>query len=504
MATIEIKNLTFGYDEQTENLFDEANLTIDSHWKLGLVGRNGRGKTTLLRLLQGKEAYRGTISQPLDLVYFPITIKDPTQLTFYALSELENFEQWELERELNLIKLDPEVLWQPFDTLSGGEQTKVLLALLFTQVDRFALIDEPTNHLDLMARTHVADYLQQKDGFIVVSHDRHFLDQICDHILAIEKSQLILYQGNFSTYEEQKRLRDEFERAQNEKLQKEVGHLKQTAAEKSQWSHARESDKYADPNKKNSRGNIDTGFIGARAARTMKRSKTLVNRMEQQISQKEHLLKNLEEVDQLQMHYAPTHHQQLLKVEQLLLSFEDPLFEPLNFEINQHEIVALTGANGSGKSSVIHYLLDEFSGKGTGHILRPKKLAISYVRQNYEDNKGSLESFASQQQLDYSLFLNNLRKLGMERNVFSTPIEKMSMGQRKKVELAKSLAQPAELFIWDEPLNYLDVFNQEQLEQLLTTVRPAMLLVEHDQTFLTRVATKKVQLQRNESTPSDG
>ncbi|WP_159721595.1 ribosomal protection-like ABC-F family protein [Enterococcus sp. CSURQ0835] len=495
MATIEIKHLTFGYDEQAENLFDDATLTLDSHWKLGLVGRNGRGKTTLLRLLQGKMAYQGSITHPLEYVYFPAKISDPTQLTFYALSELENFEQWELERELNLIQLDPAVLWQPFDTLSGGEQTKILLALLFTQTARFALIDEPTNHLDLQARHHVATYLQQKNGFIVVSHDRTFLDQICDHILAIEKSQLVLYQGNFSTYETQKARQDTFELAQNTKLQKEVGRLKQTAAEKSRWSQTRESDKYGDPTKKKSRGNIDTGFIGARAARTMKRSKTLANRMEQQITQKEKLLKNLEEIDALQMLYTPTHHQQLLKAEQLQLEFDAPLFAPLNFELAQHEIVALTGPNGSGKSSVIHYLLGIFSGTSTGAMVRPQKLNISYVRQNYEANRGTLVEFATVQQLDYSLFLNNLRKLGMGRTVFATPIEKMSLGQRKKVELAKSLAQPAELFIWDEPLNYLDVFNQEQLAELLLAIKPAMLLVEHDETFLTQVATKKVALQ---------
>ena len=111
-------------------------------------------------------------------------------------------------------------------------------------------------------------------------------------------------------------------------------------------------------------------------------------------------------------------------------------------------------------------------------------MTISYVRQNYEDNRGTLAEFAKKNRVDYQAFLNNLRKLGMERDVFHNKIEQMSMGQRKKVELAKSLSQPAELYIWDEPLNYLDVFNQEQLEQLILNVKPAMLLVEHDQTFL--------------------
>lgn len=104
--------------------------------------------------------------------------------------------------------------------------------------------------------------------------------------------------------------------------------------------------------------------------------------------------------------------------------------------------------------------------------------------------------FAEAQGLDYTVFLNNLHKLGMPRDVFNTRIELMSMGQRKKVELAKSLSLPAELYIWDEPLNYLDVFNQEQLERLISAVQPTMLLIEHDQTFIERVATKVVALEK--------
>lgn len=497
MSTIKITHLTFGFDKQVDLLFEDANLTIDSSWKLGLVGRNGRGKTTLLQLLLGKYASQGEIQFPLRPVYFPATVDDSDQLTYYALLEVADFELWELEREMNLIQLDPQVLWQPYQTLSGGEQTKVLLALLFTQEDFFPLIDEPTNHLDLQGRQHVADYLQHKDGFIVVSHDRQFLNQITDHTLAIEKSQLVLYQGNFATYEEQKKLRDEFELAQNRKIKKEVGRLKKTAAEKAEWSRSRETDKYGKPSEKGSGGIYDTGFIGARAARTMKRSKNIENRMYDQIEAKEGLLKDLEDVDRLTMNYQPSRHAQLLKVENLALNYaeQESLFAPLSFELKRGEITALTGPNGIGKSSVLHYLLGTFAGEASGELLRPNA-KISYVRQNYESNRGNLQDFAEANQLDYSAFLNNLRKLGMERNVFQNKIEEMSMGQRKKVELAKSLAQEAELYIWDEPLNYLDVFNQKQLEDLLLQVKPTMLIVEHDQTFLNNVHANQIAMQK--------
>ena len=102
---------------------------MDTNWKLGLIGRNGRGKTTLLRLLQKQLDYQGEILHQVDFVYFPQTVAEEQQLTYYVLQEV-TFEQWELERELTLLNVDPEVLWRPFSSLSGGEKTKVLLGLL--------------------------------------------------------------------------------------------------------------------------------------------------------------------------------------------------------------------------------------------------------------------------------------------------------------------------------------------------------------------------------------
>ena len=308
MTTIEIKNLTFGFDVQTTNLFEQTNLTIQSEWKLGLIGRNGRGKTTLLKLLMGEYTYSGKIEHQLNFTYFPQKVQDKTQLTYYVLQELSDFEQWKIERELNLLQVDSDILWRPFHSLSGGEQTKVLLALLFADDVNYPLIDEPTNHLDVMARQQVAAYLKaKKQGFIVVSHDRSFVDEVVDHVLSIEKSQLVLYQGDFSVYEEQKGLRDQFEQEQNVKLKKEIGRLKQTAAEKAEWSRGRERDKLGSPNKPGSGAIYDTGAIGARAARTMKRSKAIVKRMEDQATEKEKLLKDMEYIEPLSMNYQVTH-----------------------------------------------------------------------------------------------------------------------------------------------------------------------------------------------------
>lgn len=148
----------------------------------------------------------------------------------YELQDQVQFEQWELERELNLMGTDPNLLWQPFNTLSGGEQTKVLLALSFTDQDSFPLIDEPTNHLDEASRTVVSEYLKKHDqGYIVVSHDRDFLNQVTDHILAIENTEIHLYQGCYASYEDTKQRRDNFNREKNEKLKAELVSLSRSS-----------------------------------------------------------------------------------------------------------------------------------------------------------------------------------------------------------------------------------------------------------------------------------
>lgn len=498
MTNIKIDHLTFGYDQLGTLLFDDAQLNIADDWKLGLVGRNGRGKTTLLNVLRGELPYQGEITHQLEMKYFPKKVEDPTQLTYYALSEDEELEIWKLDRELTLLNCDLDVLWRPYSTLSGGEQTKVLLALLFLEKHSFPLIDEPTNHLDRHGRQQVAKYLgHKKQGYILVSHDRTFLDQTVNHILAIEKNQLILYQGNFSTYEEQKAQRDAYEQAQNSKLKKEINRLQKTAQEKAEWSKSREKDK---TNK--SKGFIDTeyrrvspGAIGADAARMMKRSKAIIQRVEGQIGEKEKLLKNIETVDTLKISYEENYHRRILQVEDLALRYADkPLFDRKSFELFRGECLTITGENGSGKTSMVQALLGEFWGEIEGSIQRANGLKISRIRQNYESNQGTLEDFAEKEGLDYSQFLNNLRKLGMERRVFGNKIQNMSMGQRKKVELAKSLSQTANLYIWDEPLNYLDVFNQKQILELLLRTKPTMILIEHDDYFVNRVSDKIVQL----------
>lgn len=476
---ITLKNLTFGYADKL--IFDQLSATLDSSWKMVLVGKNGRGKTTLMKLLSGELKGSGQIWSDQLFRYFPQKINDKTQLTQYILDELYEAKAWEIKREMTVLGLSETILWQPFDTLSGGEQTKVLLIGLFLNDAYFPLIDEPTNHLDIASRKQIANYLkQQKSGYIVTSHDRQFLEDVGDHLLAIERNDIQLLTTTYSGYEADKKRRDAFEWSQNSKLKSEISRLKKSAKAKADWSQDREKEKSGNPKAKGSGSVLDKGFIGARAARQMKKAKGLSQRMDKDIKEKAKLLKNIEKVDPLTMCYTPTHHHTVIDEADIQLNhFDRTLFNPINIQLNRGEVIAITGENGIGKSLLLTYMYQLAINKG---------LKVSYLSQIDDDNQGDLYAFSEKYQLDYTEFLNNLRKLGVERHVFQQNIEEMSLGQQKKVALAKSLSESATVYIWDEPLNYLDIDNQHQLVTLLKSIKPTMLVVEHDARFISEVA----------------
>ena len=223
MSIIQINNLSFTYDGSFDPVFENVSFQIDTDWKLGFIGRNGKGKTTFLKLLTGAYGYSGSITSSAEFEYFPFPVKDRSRMTLEILEEINPvMEQWELIRELSLLDTDAEILYRPFSTLSFGEQTKSLLAALFLKEHAFLLIDEPTNHLDGPARDKVADYLSCKKGFILVSHDRDFLDRCVDHVLVLNRQTIEVRKGNFSSWYADKTDRDNMEMKQNEQLKKDI------------------------------------------------------------------------------------------------------------------------------------------------------------------------------------------------------------------------------------------------------------------------------------------
>ena len=486
MSLINVSNLTFAYEGSYDNIFENVSFQLDTDWKLGFTGRNGRGKTTFLNLLLGKYEYSGEIIANVDFQYFPHTVNNKTKLTQTIIREVSPMHQdWELIRELSLIDVSEDVLHRPFDTLSNGEQTKVLLAALFLSDNNFLLIDEPTNHLDIAGRKIVSRYLNGKSGFIVVSHDRAFLDGCVDHVLSINRTNIEVQRGNFSSWLANKELQDNFELAENEKLKKDIKRMQKSAREKAAWSDKVEKSKI---------GNkvYDRGFVGHKAAKMMQLSKNIETRQQKSIEEKSQLLKNIEQADSLKITQIPYHKPQYLSLRDVGIFYSDNnVCENISFEVMRGDRIALYGKNGSGKSSIIKLILGEnisYHGElsvGTG-------LQISYVSQDTSHLSGNLTDYAHRHNIDESLFKAILRKLDFSRVQFEKDMKDFSGGQKKKVLIAKSLSEKAHLLIWDEPLNFIDVLSRMQIEALLLAHKPTILFVEHDSIFCDKIATKKI------------
>lgn len=494
MALIQIKNLTFSYDGSAHNVFEGASFAMDTDWRLGLIGRNGRGKTTLLRLLCGGLLYSGTITSPVPFTYFPFPVSDETKNTLELLEEIApGAERWEIECELSKLQVEENVLCRPFSTLSMGERTKALLCALFLRPGHFLLIDEPTNHLDVRAREVVGDYLRSKKGFILVSHDRVLLDRCVDHVLSINRGTIEAMQGNFSSWQREKQRRDELEKRHNEALKKEIKRLEEAAARAGDWSQKTEKSKKG-RGAKNSGLRPDRGFVGHKAAKMMKRSKTIETRSAKAAQEKSRLLKDVELISDLRLHPLPYPKQRLVEARNLSLFYgERRVVKGVSFTIERGDRLALCGRNGCGKSTVLKALLGEAIDR-QGELLLGTNIKISYVPQDASFLSGPFSVFSQQSGVDLSLFMALLRKLGFERSQFDAPLESLSGGQKKKILLAKSLCEQAHLYLWDEPLNFVDILSRIQLEELILEYRPTMVFVEHDRAFLKNVATKNVSL----------
>lgn len=226
----------------------------------------------------------------------------------------------------------------------------------------------------------------------------------------------------------------------------------------------------------------------------MKRSKAIEVRQQRAIEEKSRLLKNRETAEDLKI--AP-----LLYFSDTLATFSNvvPVFDgkdvcqPISFTVKQGERIALDGKNGSGKTSILKLLVgQQIEHRGTASI--GSRMILSYIPQDTSMLKGSLSEFAQANRIDESLFKTILRKMDFSRIQFEKKIEIFSAGQKKKVLIAKSLCEQAHLYVWDEPLNYIDIYSRMQIENLIKEFSPTMIFVEHDLAFRNNIATKSICL----------
>lgn len=523
MSQITLHSVSYHYDNPYVNVFSDLTLNIDLAWRTGVIGRNGKGKSTLLGLIAGKlSPRRGILHTPVETMYFPYAIPDISLPTIHViqdaiapfrkwvkemellanqtdqksilrfgeiLADFEHLGGYEIEsaivREMAEIGLDENTAERPFRLLSAGEQTKALISALFLRVHSFPLIDEPTNHLDLNGRQQLADYLSRKQGFILVSHDRLFLDTCVDHVLSINRDDIRLEKGSLSQWLSRREIVEEQEKQKSEQLLREIRSLKRAAGNRRRWANAKERQKI---------GASDKGFVGHQAAKQMKRALNIEKRLQDRIEEKETLLTNVEHAGMLKLRRVSTSPERLLTVDNITVDRNGQrVLDDLSLTLNREERLAVIGPNGCGKTT----LMDVISGELTpsaGSINLPKHLSVFRSHQTPCWQDGLLRRRLKQSNINETEFRHVMAAFGVRGDIFERPLETFSHGERKKIELCRSFLTPHHLLLWDEPLNYIDMISREQIEETVLAFRPSIIFVEHDRAFIDNIATSVLSL----------
>jgi len=524
MPSVIFNSVSFHYKSPYREVFSNINLDIDSSWRCGLTARNGKGKSTLLKLIHREILPdKGVVKASLKTFFFnpasaEISSDDSAgnvALDFAGhyramermMSELsmkedmdslrrheevrEEFERIcgyrirsSIVREAAKLSLSEDVLNRPYSSLSGGEKTKLLIAAMAAYDGGYLLLDEPTNHLDMESREMLAEYLSEKRGFIVVSHDRYFLDMCTDHTIAMNRESIEIVKGGYSVWRGEHERIIKSEIAQNENLGREIKSLKRAAEERRKWADSKEDEV-------SSAG--DRGYVSHMSAKLMKRALNIERRMNDSIKRKEALLKDFEKRREIKSENRDDV-SAILSVTNLSFGYDGRrIVENLTLSLNSGERVALIGKNGCGKTTLLKLLLGELKPE-SGSIRLSGRAKIAYAPQEPVMKSGKIEEILREAGADTVKFSQITGSMGIERNIFDFSMSDLSDGERKKVDIALTLMEPANLLIWDEPLNSLDVQSREMLERMILKHSPTILFVEHDRYFIDMCATSVVEL----------
>lgn len=523
MGNITIRNITFSYTDSYDTIFENVDIDINAQWKLGLIGRNGKGKTTLLKLIAGElKPSSGTISMPMETEKFPFEIEDENlsvrnvikdcvgsfakmelnlrelllkndqnaSIEYAALlnryNELGGYEiESSIEKELKKMKLEPSILNQKFVSLSGGEKTKIKILALFLKGEKFLLIDEPTNHLDLFGRATLANYLSKKKGYILVSHDQEFLDSCVDHILSINKTTIKLNKCGFSQWDENRINNEKSEMKKKENLLDEAEKLENASAAARGWSFSKEKGK---------KKAIDSGFEGRRSAKMMKRAKSMENRRDKRLEEVKTLLKDYEERKVLEIKQEKIPRKKYLGVYDLSYTIDNKtVLDSVNFQLDQGDRLWVKGVNGSGKTSLLKIISGE-TGNYTGSVKKYNGINISHSHQDIESCETTVEEYRMMCGSNRTVFITILDYFNMDIEYLDKKISMLSEGEKKKVEIAKTLSNTSEIYLWDEILNYMDIYFRIQIEEAIFKYNPTLIFVSHDESFGNKIATKILDL----------
>ncbi|MED3316969.1 ribosomal protection-like ABC-F family protein [Bacillus wiedmannii] len=515
MTICSVNNVTKSFGGNI--IFENISLEIKNGERVGLVGRNGSGKTTIFQLLTGMESLdvgaihmkKGTrIGHVAQIPKFDegMTVYDVLSSAFKAEKELER-EMRTLEKnmaeeqetfalqklmerygviqekfaflggyeiEANMMKVAnglqvTELFPRSFLELSGGEQTKVSLAYMLLQKPDLLLLDEPTNHLDLFAVEWLEQFLKEYNGTVmVISHDRYFLDEVVTKIFDLEDGEIHVYHTNYSQFVEEKeeRLLQEFQAYQEQ--QKKIKKMKEAIKRLREWAN---------------QANPPNEGLHKRA-RSMERALERIEKLKKPILERKQM--------GLQFEGQERSGKDVVVMKEVSKGFVDhPLFNEANLHVRFQERAAIVGRNGTGKTTLLKLLLEEIE-PDVGEIRIGSSVKIGYLSQHAYGNMKSnvLEAFREYVAVTEGEARHILAKFLFYGPAVFKKVTQLSGGEKMRLRLAQLMYQDINFLILDEPTNHLDIESREVLEEALEQYNGTILAVSHDRYFLNKLFEK--------------
>ncbi|MFA2567686.1 ribosomal protection-like ABC-F family protein [Bacillus wiedmannii] len=515
MTICSVNNVTKSFGGNI--IFENISLEIKNGERVGLVGRNGSGKTTIFQLLTGMESLdvgaihmkKGTrIGHVAQIPKFDegMTVYDVLSSAFKTEKELER-EMRALEKnmaeelepsalqklmerygviqekfaflggyeiEANLMKVAnglqvTELFPRSFLDLSGGEQTKVSLAYMLLQKPDLLLLDEPTNHLDLFAVEWLEQFLKEYNGTVmVISHDRYFLDEVVTKIFDLEDGEIHVYHTNYSQFvdEKEERLLQEFQAYQEQ--QKKIKKMKEAIKRLREWAN---------------QANPPNEGLHKRA-RSMERALERIEKLKKPILERKQM--------GLQFEGQERSGKDVVLMKEVSKGFAGhPLFNEANLHVRFQERAAIVGRNGTGKTTLLKLLLEEIK-PDAGEIRIGSSVKIGYLSQHAYGNMKSnvLEAFREYVAVTEGEARHILAKFLFYGPAVFKKVTQLSGGEKMRLRLAQLMYQDINFLILDEPTNHLDIESREVLEEALEQYNGTILAVSHDRYFLNKLFEK--------------
>ncbi len=538
MFTIKCENITYKYEDSVESIIKDLSLDINAHDRVAIIGSNGKGKSTLIRLIIGElKPNQGQIIKPkqsLRIAYLsqndsieadisvidyclPEDIKnlklqiehletllsesqDPKIIEQYgeSLSQFQEREAYQIEYKcekiLKQLGFQTSILERNIQTLSGGEKSKLKIARMLLEEPELLILDEASNHLDIEMIEWLEDFLNSFHGAVLfVSHDRSFIDHLATKIIVMERQSYCIMKSNYSDYLQQKEDEFHLQMTRYTERQAKISQLESAAQARRKWasSFQRETGR---------EGKSYTFEMVTNPAKQMMRQAKSIEARIRNLEEKDPIQKPwIEKKREIQFIKEPLISQTVFTLKDICLSFGDTkVFDHFNLMVERQERIHLRGRNGSGKSSLLK-LLNGIIHADKGEVLFGQHLKVRYFEQELDslDPESTILSYLLRFNPDQTYVRTVMGCLKIERDQVYQKIGTLSAGEQVKVALCALLIQESNVLLLDEPANHLDIDSRIALEQALLQYPGTIIFVSHDRTFAQTLASRVVDLSQS-------